>query len=278
MVRVAVIGGGLAGLTTVYDLVRRTRIDALPLEIRLYEANDVPGGVIRSHERDGFLIESGPDALVTANRAALTLVAELGLQGELVPAHVERGMLVWWGDKLHPMVPWMPIEGHSQRPGVYRSSLLSLRGRMRASVERLVPRRWGRSEETIAAFVTRRWGREVLERVGDPFLAGFYRGDPEKLAMPYTYPALEEMERRHGSISKGLRRSLGNGDRPSEFAGVPTKVMRSPVVSFRGGMQALVDILADVIRRNDIGALTLSRRVTEVFPAGDPLGAACLRG
>lgn len=68
MVRVAVIGGGLSGLTTVYELIRHTRIDALPLEIRLYESKRRLGGTIRTEQKDGYLLEYGPDSFGTHDR------------------------------------------------------------------------------------------------------------------------------------------------------------------------------------------------------------------
>jgi oxygen-dependent protoporphyrinogen oxidase len=123
--------------------------------------------------------------------------------------------------------------------------------------------------------VTRRFGRQVLERVADPLLAGFYRGDPERLGIRYTFPELLELERTYGSIAKGHRRGLrANGVDQREFPGVPMKVTRSPIVSFRGGMQTFADAVAEAIRRNDTGALRLGCRVRSLRPAGDPVGAA----
>ena len=73
LLRVAIVGGGLAGLTTAYELIRLTRIDALPLEIRLYEASTRVGGVIRSERTEGFLVERGPDSFST-DKGLITLV------------------------------------------------------------------------------------------------------------------------------------------------------------------------------------------------------------
>lgn len=275
LLRVAIVGGGLAGLTTAYELVRRTRIDLLPIEIRLYEAEDRLGGTIRSEERDGFLIEHGAPSFATDNTAGLRLAAELGLRDELIPAHVERGVLVWWEGGLHPMPPGLSPLAAGGRRALLKNTLLTKKGKLGVALERLVPRRARRSEESIASFVSRRFGRQMLERVGDPLLGGYHCGDPAKLGMRYAFPQLLDLERRHGSISKGLRRAATPSDGSHDpFPGVPKKITRSPVVSFRAGMQTLIDAVADAIQRNDTGALQLGRRITSLRPAGDPVGAA----
>ena len=275
LLRVAIIGGGLAGLTTAYELIRLTRIDALPLEIRLYETDDVAGGAIHTERREGFLLERGADSFSTENPAGLLLAVELGLQDQLIPAHVERGVLIWWDDRCHPLPPGLSRLAEGRVRDLLRSSLLTRAGKIRASLERVEPRRQPRIDESISSFVTRRFGRQVLERVGDPMLAGFYRGDPDQLGIRYTFPELLELEQSYGSIAKGHRRALrANGAGQGEFPGVPMKVTRSPVVSFRGGMQTLVDAIVEAIRRNDTGALQLGCRVRRLQPAGDPLGAA----
>ena len=271
----AIVGGGLAGLTTAYELIRLTRIDALPLELRLYESDETPGGTIGTERREGFLLERGADSFSTDNPAGLLLAVELGLQEQLIPAHVERGVLIWWDDRCHPMPPGLSRLADGQLRDLFRSSLLTRMGKFRASLERLEPRRQPRTDESISTFVTRRFGRQVLERVGDPMLAGFYRGDPEQLGVRYTFPELLELERSYGSITKGRRRAArANGAGEGDFPGVPKKITRSPIVSFRGGMQTLVDALAGAIRRNDTGALRLGQRVKRLSPAGDPVGAA----
>lgn len=273
LVRVAVVGGGLSGLSVTYELVRRTRLDSLPLEIRLFEAEQRFGGVIRSELFDGFLLEHGPSSFSTVDEAGLRLVAELGLQAELIPARSDRGALVWWDGKLHGMPPGLvPISnGTGSRRALFNNTLLSARGKLRAGFEPAIPGRRRKADESIAAFVSRRFGRQMLERVGEPLLAGAVGGDPAVLAARHAAPEITELERRYGSIGKGLREVL---ERDESRFGVPLKATRSAVVSFRRGMQTLVDAVAEAIARNDPGALGLGRRVIGLRPAGDPLGAA----
>lgn len=273
MIRVAVVGGGLAGLSVTYELVRRTRLDSLPLEIRLFEADQRFGGVVRSELIDGFLLEHGPSSFSTVDEAGLRLVAELGMQDQLIPARSERGALVWWDGKLHGMPPGLvPIgNGGGRRRALFTNTLLSARGKLRAGLEPAIPGRRRKADESIAAFVSRRFGRQMLERVGEPLLAGTVGGDPTVLGARHAAPEITELERQYGSISKGLQAVVQRDE--SRF-GVPLKATRSAVVSFRGGMQVLVDAVAEAIRRNDTGALVCGRHVVGLRPAGDPMGAA----
>lgn len=273
LVRVAVIGGGLAGLTATYEVIRRTRIDFLPLEIRLYEAEDRLGGAIRSEQRDGFLIEHGPESFSTVADGALRLVVELGLRRELIPAHVERGASIWWKGDRHAMPPGLSLaNGHgSGRRALLRNKLLGARGRLRAALEPAVPARRRKTHETVAGFVTRRFGRQMLERVAEPMASAALLGDADELDMSYAFPELVELERRHGSVSAGLRHLH---DPDAHRFGLPMKAVRSPRASFRQGMQVLVDALATAVRRSDTDALLCGHRVERISPAGDPLGAA----
>lgn len=273
--RVAVIGGGLAGLATVYELVRLTRTEALPLEIRLYDAGEPLGGSIRSVRREGFLLEEGADCIDTGSDACLKLAVELGLAAELIPARIERGVHIWWDGALHPLPPGLSTLATGGVRELFRSSLLSTMGKLRAGLERLVPGRRSASDESVAAFVRRRFGRQMLARVGDPVLAGAQAGDPSLLGVRYAFPRLAAMEREHGSVARGLRQQVQDREASREaFPGIPEKVTRSPRASFREGMQALVDALVDSIRQRDTGALHPGRRVVRLRPAGDPIGAA----
>ena len=87
-VDVAVVGGGLAGLTLARDIHRRGRT---PLVL---EAGPRLGGVIRSERADGVLVEGGPDAMLVQKPAALALCRELGLADEIVPTEAPRTAFV----------------------------------------------------------------------------------------------------------------------------------------------------------------------------------------
>src|SRR5437899_12329354 len=100
--RCLIVGGGIAGLTLLHELVRRG-VDAL-----LLERGPRAGGVIRSEYEDGFLWEGGPDAFNAGDPAVRSLLGELGLAHRLLPASAaakRRAVVV--GGQLTP-VPRTP--------------------------------------------------------------------------------------------------------------------------------------------------------------------------
>src|SRR5262249_50053446 len=131
-----------------------------------------------------------------------------------------------------------------------RSPLFSARGKARILLEPLVPRRRSSGDESLAAFVTRRLGREVLERVAQPLAAGIYTADPVRLSASATMPRFVAMERRYGSLIRGLR--MAARDRTAEARGV-SGARWSLFVSFDRGVGVLIDALVarlgDSIRR-----------------------------
>jgi len=79
--KVAVIGGGIAGVSAAYELARSG------VEFVLYEASDRLGGIIETVQRDGFVVECGPDSWVTEKPWARELAIELGLADEIIPSN-----------------------------------------------------------------------------------------------------------------------------------------------------------------------------------------------
>ena len=70
---IAIIGGGITGLTAAF----RLRQQGIP--VTLYEAGDRVGGVIQSHREDGYLAEYGPNTILETSPTIGSLIADLGL-------------------------------------------------------------------------------------------------------------------------------------------------------------------------------------------------------
>src|SRR6201991_3846082 len=86
MKRVAIIGGGVAGLTATYELSRLARSGA-EVQGVLFEASTRLGGIVETVREGGFVIECGPDAWVTEKPWARELAEELGLGDEVIPSN-----------------------------------------------------------------------------------------------------------------------------------------------------------------------------------------------
>ncbi len=197
---VAVVGGGISGLALAYDLKRYGR------RIAVLERRALTGGNAVSERIGGFLMEHGPTTVNTTVKAAADFSRDLGLDREQcgLGADARRRYLVKQG----------ALRGLPANPlGIFTSSYLSLRARLRLLAEVGIPRRQDTGtpgEETVAQFCTRRFGREFTERVVDPFVGGVYAGCAAELSASAVFPKLIDMERRFGSLTRGalhLRRA-----------------------------------------------------------------------
>src|SRR5690606_4482977 len=84
-----------------------------------------------------------------------------------------------------------------------KSPLLSPAGKARALAEPLVPR-GTTADESVSSFLRRRFGAEVDRVFGEGLVSGVVAGDPRRLSMGALFPGLVALERRHGSLLRGL--------------------------------------------------------------------------
>lgn len=238
--RVAVIGGGITGLAAAHRLVELARAAGRPLDLRLLEARERPGGVIASERRDGCLLELGPDSFLSEKPAALALCARLGLEPRLVGTQeAYRRTYVVRAGRLVPLPDGFLLLAPTRLWPLLATPLFSWPGKLRMALDLVLPRGTG-DDESLAQFVTRRLGREALARVAQPLVGGIYTADPAALSVAATMPRFLELERRQRSLILALwreqrrarQRETGSGARWSLF------------LSFDGGMQCLVDALA----------------------------------
>lgn len=201
-VDVAIIGGGVSGLATAYDLQRKGfRVVVLERQARA-------GGNAVSERFGGFLMEHGPSTVNATAPEALDFSRELGLDGmrcELGPG-VRRRYLV--DDGVLSAISIQPL-------GFLMSNYLSLPGRLRVMAEIAISRPRDEKDETVARFCNRRFGTEFTRRVIDPLVGGLYAGRADELSISAVFPALKQLEREHRSITLGmLRRRRRNGRMP----------------------------------------------------------------
>ena len=203
----------MSGLALGRELVRRGR------ECVVLEAEDRPGGIVRSERADGLLLENGPQrARLTAPFAAL--VDELGLGESLILAPRDLDFFIHRGGRLRRV----PL---SLR-GLLASDVVSWRGKLRALLEPLTS--GPLDDERVAAFISRKLGRELYEHVVGPLYGGLYGTDPGNMVV--------------GLSLGGLLRDMGIG-RSLVLARLRRRaVLPPPACSFRGGMESLPRALA----------------------------------
>lgn len=248
--RVIIVGGGIAGLSVAYFLERAMAEGRWRGEILLIERGQRLGGKIVTVREDGFLVEGGPDSFLAARTEGRALIRELGLEMEII-APQARTVYVLSRGRLMP-IPEALLMLRPDPGAVLRARNLSWGGRLRALLEPWIPPRRSDGDEPLATFLRRRFGRAFAEGIAEPLMAGVHAGDPERLSIQALYPHLLAMERKFGSIARGLWNA--RSARPS-----------GPLfVSLRSGMGALVDRLAASLHRTHIA---LGRTVLGIAPA-----------
>jgi protoporphyrinogen/coproporphyrinogen III oxidase len=239
--RVAVLGGGVSGLAAAYRLCELASAHEMPLETTLLESSTRVGGALETIRTSDYIIETGADSILMEKPWALKLAKRLGLEGATIGTQERfRRTYVVHDGKLVPIPDGFSLIAPALLRPVLRSKLFSRWGKLRILAEPLIPRRRRCDDESLARFVRRRMGREVLERVAQPLAGGIYTADPAKLSVTATMPRFVEMERRYGSLIRGLRAAA----RTQRENGRTSGARWSLFVSFSNGIGQFTDALA----------------------------------
>jgi len=236
--RVAIIGGGIAGVTAAWQLAQLARAGA-DVEAQVFESSGRLGGTIETVHKEGFTIECGPDAWVTEKPWARDLVGDLGLSEELLPSndasrktHIFlNGHLETMPDGMRMMVP-TDLESLNSSKIFTASAKRAYNDELTRAID--LKRAAPLSDESVASFTRRHFGEEVLTRIAAPLLGGVLGGDVERLSVQAVMPQFVAMERQHGSLIAALQsRST------SEVTAIFTTLRR--------GLSTLIDRLVEDI-------------------------------
>ncbi len=239
---VAIIGGGITGLTAAFYLQQRG------VPVVLYEATDRVGGTIQSLEHDGYLAEFGPNTILETSPKIAALVKDAGLaERRRDPAPEANARYVVRYQR--------PIEMPGSPLGFFTTKLFTASAKWAVLREPFVPARRDGAEESIADFVRRRLCKEFLEQAIDALVSGIYAGNPEKLSVQQAFPKLAALEANYGSLIKGQILGGRERKRRGEIA-----KDRAPKFSFDDGLQ----VLPDTLRARLGGAVRLNTTVTRL--------------
>jgi len=202
---IAIVGGGVTGLTVAYRLMSLQKQNGLPIEIVLIESNDRLGGVIKSETIDNFIVEHGPDAFLAEKPELKNLLTELKLTEDLLSTNKHnRQAFIAQNNKLVPLPVGFFMIAPTQWLPFITSPLFSFLGKLRIALEVAIPKKNKTYDESVADFLRRRFGNELLVRAGQPLVGGIYMADINLLSKQSTLPQFAELERRFGSVIKGL--------------------------------------------------------------------------
>ncbi len=252
MKRVAIVGGGISGLSAAFYL-ERARREGAAVEYTLFESAPRLGGVMWSERAEGCLIEAGPDSFLTEKPWANTLCRDLGIEDQIVGSNDDarktfilvNGRLVPLPDGLMFMVPTKLL------PTIF-TPLFSWGTKLKMAGELLSRRRPAGGDESAADFVARHYGDEMVDRLADPLLSGVYGGDADSLSVRAVLPRFVEMEAKYGSLSRGMLKARSR--MKAALAQAPRSERRGKALfsSMRDGMQQLVDAVAAQLSRRAI--------------------------
>jgi oxygen-dependent protoporphyrinogen oxidase len=222
---VAIIGGGITGLTAAFCLKQRG------IPVVLLEASDRLGGVIQSVRRDGYLAEFGPNSILETSPVISNLVRDLGLESRRLYSDPSA-------EKRYVVRGKKPVEIPTSAARFLTTPLFSPAAKLRVLAEPFIGRAPEGLEESIAQFVLRRLGREFLDYAIDPLVAGVYAGNPRLLSVSQAFPKLHRLEQRYRSLFLGQFLGARERKRTGEVSKQDAKKF-----SFDHGLQVLIEAL-----------------------------------
>ncbi|QNI37481.1 protoporphyrinogen oxidase [Edaphobacter albus] len=240
MKRIAILGGGIAGLAAAYELAQLSS-KGISIRVELFEASPRLGGIVETIREGGFVIEGGPDGWVSEKPWARELAVELGLEEELIYSNDDQrktyvlidGALKAMPDGMRMMVP-------TDLAALDASELFSDEAKRAFHCEvgraeelrKAVPEH----DESVAEFVRRHFGDEVLTKIGAPLLSGVFGGDVTQLSVRAVMAPFVALEREHGSLIAGLQAREAKATK------------KTPIfTTLRSGLGALIDRMVAAI-------------------------------
>jgi oxygen-dependent protoporphyrinogen oxidase len=237
--RVAVVGGGIGGLTAARALV------AAGFDAHVLEASQRCGGVVGTSHVDGFVREHAASSFLggPAN-GALGLCEQLGLPVEKASPQAKRRWIYLDG-KLREL-PRDPI-------ALVRTDLLTWRGKLALLREPFAGKRKPGEDESVHAFAARRFGAEAARAIVAPFVTGVFAADSHDISLEAGFPRFAALEDAGGLVRGMLSQMLRRNRGPSTPRG-----LYAP----KGGVGVIAEALA-----RELGArVHCGRRVSAVGP------------
>ncbi len=194
--RVAVIGGGVTGLSTAHRL-------AADAEVVLFEAGDRLGGQVHTRSLGGTAVDVGADAFLARQPEADELARELGLGADLVEPSTGQVWL-WARGRRRPLPDGAIFGAPTALAPLVRSRVLTPASLARAALEPLLPARAVTTDRSVTDLVAPRFGHGVVEGLVEPLLGGVYAGDPGRLSAQAATPPLWAAAVRGRSLTRGL--------------------------------------------------------------------------
>lgn len=280
--RVAVVGGGLSGLSAAHRLIELSQETGKSLDLTMFEAAPRTGGMIATKRIGDYLVELGADSFITNKPAGVALCKRLGIEDELIPTEDawRKSLVLRKGKPVEVPEGFMLLSPAKVWP-ILKSPIFSWGGKLRMGWERFLPaKKTSTDDESLASFVRRRFGQELLDRLVQPLVGGIYTSDPEKLSLRATLPRFLDQELEYGSLIKASRTQVskrsaaetsGSGARYGLFT-APKRGIQTILDSLREKVESTATIQSDcpivsLERSSENWTLTTANGESENFDA-----------
>ena len=235
---VAIIGGGISGLSTAYYLAKRG------VRSTLIESRPRLGGVIQTEHVAGCTIEAGPDSFISAKPAALELIRELGLADQVIGSNdYSRKTFVWKRGRLVPLPEGLMMMVPTKIMPLVTTGLLSWSTKLRMGLELLHAPKPHENDESVAEFIEEHYGAEAVDYLAEPLLSGIYGGNPSQLSVTSVLPRFVTLARQYGSLTRGVLAERAKASTNNNAAAAP--LFRT----LKGGLEQMIDALTGAIRQ-----------------------------
>jgi protoporphyrinogen/coproporphyrinogen III oxidase len=227
MPSVAIVGGGISGLSTAYYLSKAG------ISSTVIEARPRLGGVIQTEQICNCIVEAGPDSFISVKPWAMDLIRELGLESEVIGSNDhERVTYIRRHGRLVPLPDGVQMLVPTKILPMVATTLVGWPTKVRMGLEYFRRKNAApKGDRSVTDFVQDHYGREAVDYLAEPLLAGIYGGDPAELSVMSVLPRFVELEKSYGSLTRGVlaERSKAPGPRLPLF------------LTLRRGLESLVN-------------------------------------
>lgn len=265
--RVAVVGGGIAGLSAAFELRRNG------VAVEVFDPSDRPGGKLRTSPFAGIDLDESADMFLARLPWGVQLCRDLGLEAQLISPAIGSALLVVDGT-LKRLPEGLVLGVPTDLDSLAASGLLSDEGLARVAADLTAADLTAADVEpapaakleldgdvTVGDLVRSRLGDEAFEVLVDPLLSGVNAGRADELSAELGAAQLLAAARRDPSLIRAVRAQLPVPEpgqlRPPIFVAVP------------GGMGRLVAALVEAIGPESIHTGTTVEAIdpTDIDPS-----------
>lgn len=261
---ILIAGGGIAGLSAAYYLVKKAKESDTPIKVIVTESENRWGGkIVTDRVAFGdkyFIVEGGPDTFLATKPYAVALCKELGLSDRLHGVNpIIRDTFIYHKQKLVKLPDGLAMMIPTNVRAMATTRLLSPFQKLRMGLDLVLPPRSLNGDETLGGFISRRLGRGVYENLIEPLMSGIYAGDGDQLSLAATFPYLRDLELKYGSLVKGvLAMKHGAGNSRKSAGG-----WRSAFLTPTTGLSEIVESLVNDLKQNSV-ELCLNTKITGI--------------